>query len=356
MAEWINFADIRARVSLEDVLFRYYKLEGLKREGHKIVGCCPVHGGDSPRAFHADLDKNVWHCFSRCKKGGNQLDFVVAKDGVSVRDAALKLQAFFLGSGSASAPRRGEAAAPSAPPAIPTPSPMTSGGASATESESEGNPPLDVCLELKGDHPHLTLERKLRPETIERFGVGYASRGIMRGTIAIPIHDEEGELVAYAGRRLKPADIRELGKYKFPKGFKKDLVLFNYQRAREHEAEEGLIVVQSFFTVMKLAEAGFDNVVSSMGSELSAHQAKLLLDAKDVVLLFDPDEAGMLGADKARELLTRMGVTVRLVRLPRGTKPDEIDSELLWWAMNGLRSFNLVELALATRSPVEASG
>ena len=63
-------------------------------------------------------------------------------------------------------------------------------------------------------------------ETVEHFGIGYCSRGIMRGTIAIPIHDEEGQLVASAGRRLKPSDIREYGKYKLPKGFKQERVLY----------------------------------------------------------------------------------------------------------------------------------
>ena len=99
MSHWVNFAEIRARVSLEDVIYRYYKIDTLKRTGSKLTGPCPVHGGDAPRAFAADLDKNVWHCFTKCGKGGNQLDFVAAKENISIRDAALKLQAFFLGSG-----------------------------------------------------------------------------------------------------------------------------------------------------------------------------------------------------------------------------------------------------------------
>ena len=66
---------------------------------------------------------------------------------------------------------------------------------------------------------------------IAHFGVGYCSRGIMRGCIAIPVQDEDGALVAYAGRRLKASDIKEYGKYKLPKGFRKEFVLYNYHRA-----------------------------------------------------------------------------------------------------------------------------
>src|ERR1041384_7186413 len=97
MPNWVNFAEIRAKVSLEDVLVRLYGLTTLKREGDTLIGPCPVHGRDSPRAFHADVVKNVWHCFSRCQGGGNQLDLVAKKEGIGIREAALKLQAMFLG-------------------------------------------------------------------------------------------------------------------------------------------------------------------------------------------------------------------------------------------------------------------
>src|SRR5438132_388785 len=88
-----------------------------------------------------------------------------------------------------------------------------------------------------------TLKRDgLKLETCQLFGVGWCARGIMRGCIAIPIHDEDGDLVAYAGRRLKPSEIREYGKYKFPKGLKKERILYNLHRAKAHQAKQGLIL------------------------------------------------------------------------------------------------------------------
>ncbi len=92
MPNWVNFADIRKRVSIEDVLLRYYRITNLKRDGTKLSGPCPVHDGDSPRSFHVELDKNIWHCFSKCQGGGNQLDLVAKKENISIRDAALRLQ------------------------------------------------------------------------------------------------------------------------------------------------------------------------------------------------------------------------------------------------------------------------
>ena len=351
MPKWINFAELRARISLSDVIFRYYGITTLRRDGNKLVGPCPVHNGDSPRAFHADLDKNVWHCFSGCKKGGNQLDLVCAKDGIGIREAALKLKAFFLeGEGhaapnpAAAAPAAATARAPATPPAKgDTTKPSNTAASKPTEGSST-NAPLEFTLDLKGDHPHLVSDRQLQPETIATFGVGYCSRGILRGTIAIPIHDAEGKLVAYAGRRLKPSEIDQFGKYKLPKGFRKELVLYNFHRAKNH-AGARLILVEGFFSVLKLHEAGLPNVVATMGCELSASQAELLRACREVIVLFDGNEAGWSGAEKVRELLSP-SITVRIVRLPAGKEPEDLSPKGLRWLVNGLASLDLTEVAL----------
>lgn len=342
MTTWVNFQEIRARVSLSDVILKFYDIQGLQRQGTRLIGPCPVHGGDSPRAFHADLEKNVWHCFSKCRGGGNQLDFVAKKEGISIRDAALKLQAYFLS---------GTAAVPQPPPAgqaaVPTPERRDTLPAAAAASP-ERNPELKVNLALRGDHPHLLSDRRLAPSTVEHFGVGYCSQGILRGLIAIPVHDENGLLVAYAGRRLKPQEIRELGKYKFPKGFRKELVLYNLHRAREQSARQGVVLVEGFFSVLALHEAGVPNAVAAMGCELSDHQAQLLYYAeREVIILFDGDEAGRAGAQAAQQKLHGR-VKTRMVRLPDGAAPDELPAKALRWLVNGMQVLDLAEVAFAT--------
>ena len=187
--------------------------------------------------------------------------------------------------------------------------------------------------------------RKLQPQTIELFGLGYCSRGIMRGCIAIPIHDHHGQLVAYAGRRLKPQQIRKHGKYKLPKGFKKELAVFNYHRAQEFMEDKGLVLVEGFFSVFKLHQAGFANTVACMGCELSHKQAELLSQAKEVVIIFDGNQAGRDGADKARELLTEL-VPVRVVHLPEDLEPDDLPPRALRWLINGLQALDLAEVSL----------
>src|SRR5258705_2735626 len=104
--------------------------------------------------------------------------------------------------------------------------------------------------------------------TIKTFGVGYCARGLMRGRIAIPIYDERGDLVAYAGRSVGKELAETKGKYRLPDGFKKSFVLFNLHRAKEHAAR-GLIVVEGFFDAMKVHQAAYPNVVALMGSTVS---------------------------------------------------------------------------------------
>jgi len=354
MTDWVDFKEIRERVTLEQVLFEYYTFEGLTRAGTKVVGPCPIHGGDSPRAFHADLDKNVWHCFTRCKKGGNQIDFVAAKEGVTVREAALRLKERFLApSGKSPATPRGHPGATTSgatksqeePQNRPAPAPKEG---AKPEKEPERNPPLEVELNLKPDHPHLVGERGLALATIREFGVGYCARGILKGCIAIPVHDEDGMRVAYAGRRLRPPEIREYGKYKFPKGFRKELVLYNLHRAKAHAATHGLILVEGFFNVLKLHEAGFPNVVAVMGSDLSEAQAALLDGVCSVTLLFDGDPAGRAGATRARERLQGK-VPVRFVNLPDGYDPEDLPLRALRWLLNGVEALDLSEVSFQFR-------
>lgn len=350
---WVNFADIKKRVSLADVLLKFYRIDNLKHDGDKLIGPCPVHQGDSPRAFHADTTKNLWHCFSKCQGGGNQLDLVAKKEDISIRDAALKLQAFFLAGESLSGPPPAPASKAAPPANTPKPSaPSPERQDPATEDE---NPPLDLKLDLKPDHPHLLTDRGLKIETTQHFGVGYCSRGMLRGMIAFPIHDEEGMLIAYAGRRLKPVDIREFGKYKFPKGFKKELVLYNLNRAKEYQKEHGLILVEGFFSVLKLYEAGILNVVAPMGCELSDRQARLLADAKEVIILFDGNDAGRRGTVTAQEKLANY-VPVRIVKLAEDTEPESFSPKTLRWLLNGMSALDLSEVSFAQRrSAGEAS-
>ena len=91
MREWVSFAEIKRRITLEQVL-RSYEVTWLRRSGvDQYRGRCPIHQGQGKEAFHANLKRGVFHCFA-CGAGGNVLDFVAAMEGGTIREAALRLQ------------------------------------------------------------------------------------------------------------------------------------------------------------------------------------------------------------------------------------------------------------------------
>lgn len=340
---WVNFHEIRAQVTIEQVLRDYYHIDNLKVSGRTATGPCPVHGGDNPRAFHVDLDKNLWHCFTGCKKGGNQLDLVAAKDQVPVREAALRLQRFFLGGDDPPPATPAPAAAQRQDRPVPPRQAATSG---KPAREEVVNPPLTLQLQLLSDHPHILQDRGLSLPTAERFGIGYCARGILAGCIAIPIHDQAGQLVAYAGRRLKWSDAQELGKYRFPKGFHKDRVLYGLDRALREFPGRPVVVVEGFFSVMKLSELGIP-AVAVMGSDLSDHQAALLSSAPHVILMFDGDEAGRRGSSDAEgKLIVRVPTTA--IELPDGWEPESVPADILRWLVDGATRLGLASIAFET--------
>ena len=109
----------------------------------------------------------------------------------------------------------------------------------------------------------------------------------MQGRIVIPIHDDGGRLVAYAGRSLGATEPR----YRFPPKFRKSLALFSLHRAVLED--KTVVVVEGFFDCLTVHQAGLPCVVALMGCSLSQHQERLLQDHfEEVVLLLDADSAG----------------------------------------------------------------
>lgn len=318
---WIDFRALKSEVSIRDVLERYGVLDSLnEKKPGKLVGPCPVHNGSNGSSFHVDVERGIWNCFSDCKSqgksGGNVLDLVMRLDGCTIREAGERLCDWFelaysrdarpSDSANLSGNRRPAAAA-----------------AHSSRTDS-ANPPLKRPLAgLQPDHEYIRT-RGLSIETAKHFGIGFANRGMMRGRIAIPIHDDSGELVAYAGRAVDDELAREKGKYRLPNGFKKSLVVWNLHRADSDE----LIVVEGFFGAIHVHQAGFEDVVALMGSTISDEQADLLCERERLVLMLDGDDAGREGERECyRKLRTR--VFLRSVHLADGEQPDDLSGDRL---------------------------
>ncbi len=83
-SQFVDFRAVKAAVTIVQVLEHYDLMSKLHRNGDTLTGPCPIHGGDNETAFRVSISKNCWNCFSRCGGGGNVLDFVARKEGVSV--------------------------------------------------------------------------------------------------------------------------------------------------------------------------------------------------------------------------------------------------------------------------------
>ncbi len=337
----VDFRAVREAVSMERILEHYGLLEPMKRSGDSLSGCCPLHQGSNPTQFRVSISKNLWNCFGQCRHGGNVIDFIARKEGISAYAGAQKAIEWFqlppeqvyteksddkppVARSSPEPSVRSKPSARSTP--TPQPSPET------TKSTTGPNPPLKFRLEkLQQEHPYL-MERGLSPETLAEFGVGFCSKGMMADRIAIPIRDPDGQVVAYAGRW--PGEAPEgTPKYKLPPGFRKSLELFNLDSARREPTETPLIVVEGFFDAMKLVELGHRKVVALMGSSLSTAQEELIRrhttpDSRILVML-DEDEAGRAARDDVATRLARFAFVRIHAFEEEGRQPEHLNAEEL---------------------------
>lgn len=257
---FVSFAEVKRAVSIEAILGRYELLEGLTRKGANLAGPCPFCKSKSARQFQVNLAKSAWYCFG-CKQGGNVLDFVAKREGVSLRTAALTLDSWFDLGLAEEAPR-------TAPPAAPAESPQA-----AQESLPTENPPLTFTLKTLDPHHESLAALGLQTSTIELFEAGYCSKGLLKGRLAIPIHNASGNLVAYAGLALDG----EAPRYLFPPKFHAALEVMNLHRLAESGgADDTLCLVPEIEGVLRLTDAGFVPVLGLFDGSLSSEQEEAI--------------------------------------------------------------------------------
>ena len=312
MRSWVDYRAVKAAVSIEMALTSYgIQLHRLDRS--HLRGRCPLpaHTSKSSRhSFIVNISKNAWACHSdscvaaRGRTGGNVLDFISAMENCSIREAALKLQEWFT------------------EPSVSVPPPISRPAEQSQEAARGGTKPLPFTLShIDCSHRYLA-ERGVDPETARYFGIGYnRGKGSMAGRVVVPIHDENGVLVAYAGRSVDDTDP----KYRFPLRFRKSLALFNLHRAAAHG--ESVVVVEGFFGCIKVHQAGLPCVVALMGCSLSLRQEELLQQHfREIILLLDGDKAGRsASAVIAARLVSKL--STRLIEAPDGSQPDQMGAD-----------------------------
>lgn len=326
MSTLVDFSRVKELASFEPVL-AYYGLTMTGRGDNRAI-LCPFHEEKNP-SCKVDFKKKIFHCFG-CKAKGNILDFVARKEGCDLPTAARVLAeccGFEL-------PVRDGGGSTRAEPREKVPKETdTKPSEEERDEEKPVNAPLTFTLRLDPEHPYLG-DRGVSPEVVETFGLGFCNRGLMKGRICIPIRDEDGALVAYAGRWPGEEGWPEgEDKYKLPPGFMKTAVLYNLDRVR---GVSHLVLVEGYWSVFKLFELGVP-AVALMGSSMSNEQIALLARSGVtlVTLLLDDDKPGQEATEVILPSLTRH-FYVWTPELPEGASPDELSLEELGGIVDSL--------------------
>lgn len=195
---FIDFATLKQRVKIEEAA----AMLGLplKSANGQMRGACPACKGND-RSLVITPEKQLFYCFS-AKTGGDVIKLVSHIENIDANAAAVHLDKHFGDS---------------------SPTPPQSGSG----EEHPGNRTLQPLSYLQSEH-ELVQALGVSPETCEFFGAGFAGKGILRGRLAIPIHDLNGELVGYCGRAVKDDQTPLLA---FHKEFQPSLYVFNLHRA-----------------------------------------------------------------------------------------------------------------------------
>lgn len=340
MTQWVDFKTVREHLTFQDVLSHYSIAAHGAGDQIKII--CPFHDDHKP-SCGVNLAKHVYNCFA-CDTGGNALDFIAHMEGLDpsktteLRKAAVIAAETFGIDQALERPSTGRSKTKVNGSAEPVRAKTKKTGEAKpphkTAKDKPGKPsnqPLTFQLQLDHTHPFIEARQGqlgFKKKLVKRFGVGFANKGMMKDRICFPIHNDQGELIAYSGRWASDDLPEDTPRYLLPKGFEKSKVLYNLHRVLERGSET-VVIVEGFWSVMRLHEAGIP-CVATFGDSVSDAQANLLFEhgVEKVILIYDGDEGGRVGTASSLPILAQ-GLFVKTVMLEDGIKPDTMSDDIL---------------------------
>ena len=297
-----RFSNLKRLVSISAVLNDKGLNGNFKKTGDRLVGPCPIHGGDNPNGFVISISKNQWYCFTKCGRGGDVVEFVRILNNTGYRKVAEYLASLVSRQ--------------------PTP-PV----ASSRLSSPDVFRPYTLSLPLNSTSSFLR-QKAIKPSTARRFEAGaYHGKGFLCECVGIRLHDLQGYPLGYAGRRLDPHQVKQYGKWKFPTGVPKNRLLYNFHRITS-QINRGLFVVEGAWGVMRLSQLNIP-AIALLGLHVSDFQFEVLRKVPRLILMLDGDDAGRKATAK---LLKRFETVTKVdyVILPPGYDPDEFSDNILF--------------------------
>jgi DNA primase len=361
--------EIKDRIDIVEVVSETVKL---KKSGKNYTGFCPFHPNTRTPAFVIFPDTATWRCFGACNEGGDVFRFLMKKEGWDFPETLRYL-----------AGKAGVEIRPRTP---------------EQQIEEETHLRLRELMETAvtfyrhnllqteaGQAVQAYLEkRKLTPETLEVFEIGYAPEswdatrtyllereyseqeliqtGLVserdsggtydrfRNRIMIPIRDSRGRMSGFGARIVNPSDVPKFLNSPQTVLFDKGRMLYGLDKSKKAiRSTNQAVIVEGYMDVIGLYQAGFQNAVSPMGTALSDRQLRLLKRfSRNMILALDPDLAGsqatLRGLTVARDTLDRevdpvfdsrgllknegrLDADIRVVTLPGEMDPDEVVAE-----------------------------
>ena len=349
-------AEVKSKLSVVDVVG---ETVALKKAGTVFKGLCPFHGEKTP-SFVVTPNRETWHCFG-CGLGGDIFSFVMQRDSVTFPEA-LRTLAGKAGVEIDERTKREDAhkarlrsvmdSAIAFYHAVLVGS--KNGEAALAYLHGRGFTDPTIATHQLGWAPggwdtmtrQLAAKRDIRPEELVEVGLASPRQnrnGVydkFRARVLFPIRDQNGSAVGLGGRLLEGEGPKYLNTPATPL-FDKSRTLYLIDRAKSSIRKSGqAVIVEGYTDALMAHQAGFDNVVASLGTALTPGQVALLTRyATRIALAYDVDaageKAGTVGVTAIAGLIGQLqhgdsGVKledVRVVGLPDGKDPDDVVRE-----------------------------
>ncbi len=333
---------VRDSIDIYDLVSGYVSL---KKAGKNWLGLCPFHSEKTP-SFNVNPAKQIFHCFG-CGVGGDAFKFLELQEGLNFPEAVKQLAARAGITLPESRPRADEKKSDDERKTLLK---ITAEAADYFRRELEGpagsaaraylskrglteavvgdfslgyaRPEWDGLLKhlrQKGHPPALLEKAGLIVKRSE--GEGHYDR--FRGRIIFPIRDISGNVIAFGGRVMDDSLPKYLNSPETPL-YSKSNVLYCLDQAKEPARKQGyFIIVEGYLDAIACHQYGAKNAVATLGTALTEGHLRLMRRfAQNLVLIFDPDPAGVKATLRGFDLLAGSGMKVNVVSLPDGDDPD----------------------------------
>ena len=361
-SEWVD--ELYARVDIVQTVSNYLPL---KKKGHNFWGLCPFHNEKTP-SFSVNPELNVYYCFG-CKAGGNIVQFVMEMERLTYPEAL----EFLANQVHLALPQK-------------TMQPDDVEKQSKKERiylmNEEAARYFHQKLWDKGGEKILGYlrSRRIDDTTIRKFGLGASlaewddlskylsdkgfsidemrSAGLIavkenhhfdmfRDRVMFPIINLYGKVLGFGGRALGDSQPKYLNTA--------DTLVFNKRYGvyaanflRKQRNLKRILLVEGYMDVISLTQAGVGGVVATLGTALTAEQARLLKRfAPEVWVAYDGDEAGQMAIERAVEIFRQEEIPVRVLKFPNGQDPDEFIKEHGVEEFDSLKPLTDIAFALA---------